>query len=74
MTQPDHAMKIETDPEIKQTQRVNAIGISNVTVLQTLEERVSDWNKMKRIMAQVLRFIKDMQKATRKEESSTACR
>ena len=69
MTQPDHAMKIETDPEIKQTQRVNAIGISNVTVLQTLEERVSDWNKMKRIMAQVLRFIKICRKQLERKKA-----
>ena len=37
---------------------MNTITISNGTNLDILEERVSDWNKMKRVMALVLRFTK----------------
>jgi len=58
MIQPEHLTTTETDPEIQRTPSVNTITISNQTILEILEERVSDWNKMKRVMALVLRFTK----------------
>ena len=70
ISQPEQVITVDTDPEIKPTLRVNTIVVPAKTVLDSLEERVSDWNKMRRIMAQVIRF----NKICRKQVCSKATR
>ena len=47
----------EYDPEIKQEVKVNLTRTCSNSVLAWLEERISDWTRMKRIIGTVLIFV-----------------
>ena len=49
-------LKVDTpDPEVKKEILVNAITI-NSDILGRVKRRISSWNKMRRVIAMVLRF------------------
>ena len=49
----------ENDPEVKVSKQVYASKVSETNdILGHLEEQISSWNKMKRVLAWVLRFVK----------------
>ena len=50
------------DPEIKKTGVVNAVSSMKENIVTGLQLRVSDWNKMVRIMAWVMKFVKILYK------------
>ena len=52
------------DVEVKVEKKVNIVEVKPKSVLDVLEERISSWHRMKRVMAQVERFI---QRCKRKE-------
>ena len=47
----------EDDPEVRKEMTVNAIGIKKQNILDTLEERISCWVKMKRTLAYMKKCI-----------------
>ena len=47
----------ESDPEIKQEVKVNVTRTYSNSVLAWLEERISDWTRMKRIIGIVLKYV-----------------
>ena len=47
----------ESDPEIKQEVKVNVTRTCSNSVLAWLEERISDWTRMKRIIGIVLQYV-----------------
>ena len=60
------------DPEVKTVKLVNAITIGKSVLLEHLEKRISDWYRMKRVMAWVLRFAKRCRKLEGYGESDLA--
>ena len=62
--------EIEDDVEVKQEKRVNAIKRTEYSVLEVLETRVSNWNKMKRIIVWMMRFVSKHWKKDKIEEMS----
>ena len=50
---------IDNDPEIQQVLRTNTTNIdTEETLLDCIQRRISNWNKMKRVLATMLLFIK----------------
>ena len=52
----------EGDVEVKVEKKVNLVEVRNQSVLEVLEERVSSWQRMKRIMVWIDRFVKRCRK------------
>ena len=65
-SKPDVKM-VEEDPEVKVTKKVNAVGVtvSWEGILETMERRISSWNRMKRVMVWILRFIQHCKEKVR---------
>ena len=47
----------ESDPEIKHEVKVNVTRTCSNSVLAWLEEKVSDWTRMKRIIGIILKYV-----------------
>ena len=62
------------DPEVKITATCNTIKVGPETtpekILETLERRISSWNRMVRTVVWILRFIRNTRKKVRVEEST----
>ena len=58
----------EDDKEVKKELKVNAIQVKEHSVLETLEERISSWNKMKRVIVWIHRYASKEWRQHRKEE------
>ena len=54
----------EDDPELKPTLKANTIRLDSAipTILDALEERISDWGRWKRVIAMVVKFLNICQK------------
>ena len=50
------------DPEVKKAVVVNVVRSMKENIVTGLQLRVSDWNKMVRIMAWVMKFVKILHK------------
>ena len=63
----------EDDVEVKANMRVNAASLKvSSSVLDTLENRISSWHKMKRVMVWVSRFFSKKWRAEKIEEIKVA--
>ena len=60
----------EDDPEVRKEVTVNAIGIENYNILDTLEERISCWVKMRRTLSYVKKFICRLRGKIKRRNSS----
>ena len=60
----------EEDPEVRKEVTVNATGIEMYNVLDTLEERISCWVKMRRTLAYVKKFICRLREKIKRRNSS----
>ncbi|MEL7338835.1 MAG: DUF1759 domain-containing protein [Bacteroidota bacterium] len=49
---------LEDDPEVKTEVQNFKIAVEDGNILQSLEARISEWEKMKRVMVHILRFVK----------------
>ncbi len=64
----------EDDVEVKVETKVNATGISNEwpSVLEVLEERISSWHRMRRVIVWVLRFLSKEWRMVKTDEVTVA--
>ena len=62
----------EEDPEVRKEVTVNATGIERYNVLDTLEERISCWVKMRRTLAYVKKFICRLREKIKRRNSSNS--
>ena len=60
----------EEDPEVRKEVTVNATGIKRYNILDTLEERISCWVKMRRTLAYVKKFICRLREKIKRGNSS----
>ena len=60
----------EDDMEVKRSIKVHAVCAKERSVLEILEERISSWNKMKRVIAWIYRFVSIEWRRNKKEEMS----
>ena len=60
----------EDDKEVKVERKVNAIQVRERSVLDVLEDRISNWNKMKRIIVWIQRYA-SKEWRNKKEEQMT---
>ena len=61
LQQPEFVIN-EMDPEVQRVKQVNSTSITFEPVLDIIERRISNWNRMKRVMALVLLFIRKCKK------------
>ena len=59
----------DDDPELKKTKQVFATNIHNGDLITDLECRISNWNKMKRVIAYVRMFITKLKSGKRNHHS-----
>ena len=62
----------EDDVEVKSKIKVNAATLEVLSVLDILENRISNWYKMNRVMVWVSRFLSKKWRAEKKEEITVA--
>ena len=60
----------EEDPEVRKEVTVNATGIEKYNILDTLEERIFCWVKMRRTPAYVKKFIRRLREKIKRRNSS----
>ena len=60
----------DEDPEVRKEVTVNSTGIERYNILDTLEERISCWVKMRRTLAYVKKFIYILREKIKRRNSS----
>ena len=53
---------VEGDMEVKVEEKVNVVHLVEMPLLERFEERISKWHRMVRVMAWILRFIRNTRK------------
>ena len=61
---------IDGDKEVKVEEKVNVMKLVEDSILEMFEDRISNWHRMVRVMAWILRFIKHSRKGTCSEDIS----
>ena len=60
----------EEDPEVRKEVIVNATGIEKYNILDTLEERIPSWVKVRRTLAYAKKFIRRLREKIKGRNSS----